>query len=129
MEIAKDLELLLIRTGFENFRIEERYWNGNPGIAPDLATYFRKNYSELRCIGFDFMSITSWKFRAEGRESHNEYLCPKGGEAPILAIEDKSLKAINNDINWVVVAPIFVEDGNGGAVTIFANLNTNIDVQ
>jgi arylformamidase len=127
-QISKDIEMLFIRTGFENFREEDRYWNDNPGLASELAAYFRKNYPQLRCIGFDFMSITSWKFRAEGRKSHNEFLCPEHGERAILAIEDMSLNRIEGEINWVVVAPIFVEDGNGGAVTVFANQNDKKDV-
>lgn len=123
-KIKSDIELLLIRTGFEAFRQDEKYWNDNPGISPELAVYFRKNYPMLRCIGFDFMSISSWKFKAEGRESHKEFLCPAQGEKVILAIEDMSLKPVNKDINWVIVAPIFVEDGNGGPVTVFANQNS-----
>jgi hypothetical protein len=34
-----------------------------------------------------------------------------------------SLENIASKINMVIVAPLFVEDGNGGAVTIFANIN------
>ena len=120
-EIQKDIELLLIRTGFEKFRSEDKYWNDSPGIASELAGYFRENFPKLRCIGFDFISITSWKHREEGRKSHKKFLCPEQGEKAILAIEDMSLKAITKEINWVMVAPLFVEDGNGGAVTIFAN--------
>ena len=87
-QISKDIELLFIRTGFENFREEDRYWNDNPGIASELADYFRQNYPKLRCIGFDFMSITSWKFRPEGQASHKAFLCPEKGKQPILAIDD-----------------------------------------
>ena len=123
-EIKKNIELLLIRTGFEHFRQNEKYWNDNPGISPELAGYLRKNYPKLRCIGFDFMSITSWKYRGEGRESHKEFLCPEQGQNAIMAIEDMSLKLIKNQINWVIVAPLFVEDGNGGVVTVFANQNS-----
>lgn len=119
--LIKDLELLLIRTGFENLRGNERYWNDNPGMAPEVANFFRENFPTLRCIGFDFISLTSWKYRLEGRQSHKEFLCPGSGQRPILVIEDMSLKSLGNKINWVVVAPIFVEDGNGGAVTVFAN--------
>lgn len=123
LPINKEVELLLIRTGFENFRKEDSYWNDNPGIAPELANFFRKNFPKLRCIGFDFISLTSWKYRVEGRKSHQIFLCPDQGK-PILVIEDMSLKALKSQINWVVVAPFFVEDGNGGAVTVFANQNS-----
>lgn len=119
--ISKDVELLLIRTGFENLRFDECYWNDNPGIAPEMADFFRENYPKLRCIGFDCISLTSWKYRLEGRQSHQAFLCPESGKKAIMVIEDMSLKSLKNQINWVVVAPLFVEDGNGGAVTVFAN--------
>ena len=67
--IESDIEILLIRTGFDKFRKEEKYWNENPGLAPELADYFRSNFPKLRCVGFDFISLTSWKFREEGKKS------------------------------------------------------------
>ena len=118
-----DIELLLIRTGYEKFRQSEKYWNDNPGLAPELAGYLRNSYPKLRCVGFDFISLTSWNFRSEGRESHKAFLCPGGGEREILVIEDMALSNIQNSINKVIVAPLFVEDGNGGAVTVFAEIN------
>jgi len=123
-QINKEIELLLIRTGFEALRYEDCYWNDNPGLDAELATYFRENFTNLRCIGFDFISLTSWKYRIEGRESHLAFLCPGRRKRPILVIEDMSLKFLSNKINWVIVAPLFVEDGNGGPVTVFANQNS-----
>jgi arylformamidase len=120
--IGKNTELLLIRTGYEKFREEDKYWNDNPGLAPELADYFRTNYPDLRCIGFDFISLTSWKFREEGKKSHQAFLCPEFWEKEILVIEDMALANIFSPMKQVIVAPLFVEDGNGGAVTIFANI-------
>lgn len=122
--IRKDVELLLIRTGFENYRHEERYWNDNPGLAPELANYFREKNPKLRCIGFDFISLSSWKHRLEGRQSHQRFLCPEFGKDPILIIEDMSLKSLSKHVNWVIAAPLFVDGGNGGPVTVFANLKS-----
>ena len=119
--IDSDIEMLLIRTNYEKHRGEDKYWNDNPGLSPDVASYLRKKFPELRCIGFDFISITSWKYRKTGRESHKAFLAPEGNEVPIMAIEDMSLKNATKNINWVIVAPIIVEDGNGAPVTIFAN--------
>ena len=73
-------------------------------------------------VGFDFISITSWKYRQLGRERHKAFLAPPGNEKPILAIEDMALKSIKNNIGRVIVAPIFVEDGNGAPVTVFADI-------
>ncbi|MDR3696316.1 cyclase family protein [Mucilaginibacter sp.] len=120
--IDPGLELLLIRTGYENYRAIDKYWDDNPGLAPELANYFRAHFPKLRCVGFDFISLTSWKFRPEGRESHRQFLCPPGNNSCILVIEDMALKNVDSDIDWVIVAPLFVEDGNGGAVTVFAKI-------
>jgi len=116
------VELLLIRTGYEQYRQADKYWNDSPGLAAELADYFRERYPDLRCVGFDFISLTSWNFRPEGRISHKAFLCPENDARPILVIEDMALGHIKNNIRSVVVAPLFVEDGNGGAVTVFADI-------
>jgi arylformamidase len=118
--LSPEIEILLIRTGFEKNRGKDKYWNDNPGLSPDLAPFLRKQFPNLRCVGFDFISITSWKYRKEGRESHKAFLAPDGDKKPILAIEDMALKNADKFLNWLVVAPIIVEDGNGAPVTVIA---------
>lgn len=120
--IARDTELLLIRTGYEKFREEDKYWNDNPGLTPKLADYFRTNYPDLRCVGFDFISLSSWKYREVGKKSHKAFLCPSEGAKGILIIEDMALAKVLSPMKQVIVAPLFVEDGNGGSVTVFANI-------
>lgn len=120
ISIRTDVDLLLIRTGYENLRGEEAYWNNNPGLAPELADYLRKTYPKLRCVGFDFISVTSWQHRLEGRLAHKAFLAPDNGDREIWAIEDMSLKDAPSGIKKVVVAPLLVEDGNGTAVTVIA---------
>ena len=83
-----DVELLLIKTGYENYRIQDKYWNDNPGLSSELASYFRTRFKKLRCIGFDFISLTSWNHRLEGRLSHREFLTPDQPNSSILIIED-----------------------------------------
>ena len=121
-EFAKDLELLLIRTGYEQYRLEEKYWNDNPGLAPELADYLRDCYPNLRCIGFDFISLSSWNYQESGRESHRRFLCPIDVKKEILVIEDMALSKIYAPIKKVIVAPLFVVGGDGGAVTVFAEI-------
>ena len=120
INIRPDVDLLLIRTGYESLRGEDGYWNDNPGLAPSLADYLRKTYPRLRCVGFDFISVTSWQYRAEGRLAHKAFLAPENGGKEIWAIEDMSLKDAPSEIKKVVVAPLLVEDGNGTAVTVIA---------
>lgn len=121
--VPADVELLFIRTGYEGHRGVDKYWNDSPGLAAELADYFRGKFPALRCVGFDFISLTSWNFRPEGRVSHKAFLCPDEEEKkPILVIEDMALANVQTAIKTVVVAPMFVEDGNGGAVTVFADV-------
>jgi kynurenine formamidase len=119
--LSTNIEILLIRTGFENFRNKDSYWNDNPGLSSSLPGYLRKTFPKLRCVGFDFISITSWKHREEGRKSHKAFLSPEVGERPILAIEDMSLKKASNNINWLIVSPLLVENSNGAPVTVIAS--------
>lgn len=121
-DIPFDTEMLLIRTGYEKYRNNAKYYNDNPGLDAELAHYFRDNFPCLRCVGFDFISITSWKFRAEGRESHKAFLHPKEELRPIMAIEDVALRGLDSPLEWIVVAPLIVEGSNGGPVTIFAKI-------
>ena len=120
--LNSDIDLLLIRTGFENFRSMDQYWNNNPGIAPAVVRYLRRAYPNLRCIGFDFISITSWQHSDTGKASHIEFLRPPDEQEPILAIEDMSLNKISGSIDWVIISPLLFENENGAPVTIFAKL-------
>ena len=114
------MDLLLIRTGYESLRGQDAYWNDNPGLAPELADYLRERFPMLRCVGFDFISVTSWKHRTEGKLAHKAFLAPENGGKEIWAIEDMSLNDAPENINRVIVAPLMVEDGNGTAVTVIA---------
>ena len=118
--LREDVDLLLIRTGYEAKRGTEEYWKNNPGLAPSLAGCLREKCPNLRCVGFDFISVTSWQFRAEGRLAHKAFLAPEDGGREIWAIEDMSLANAPERIEKVVVAPLLVEDGNGAAVTVIA---------
>jgi kynurenine formamidase len=120
VNIRSDVDILLIRTGYESLRGKEAYWNNNPGLHPDLADYLRNTYPHLRCVGFDFISVTSWKYRSEGKLAHKAFLAPENGGREIWAIEDMSLKDAPKIIKEIIVAPLLVEDGNGSAVTVIA---------
>jgi len=122
-KINSEVELLIIRTGYEKYRGTDKYWNDNPGLSSELGNYFRSNFPKLRCIGFDFISLTSWKFREEGRKSHKEFLCPDNKKNEILIIEDMKLSVISeNKLTQVIVVPVITEDGNGGPVTVIASI-------
>ena len=118
--LREDVDLLLIRTGYESKRGTDEYWNNNPGLDPELADDLRNKCQNLRCVGFDFISVTSWQHRAEGRMAHKAFLAPDSCAREIWAIEDMSLRKAPDDIKKVIVAPLLVEDGNGSSVTVIA---------
>jgi kynurenine formamidase len=119
-KIHPDVELLLIRTGYEQYRHTDKYWNDNPGISEDIAPYLRARYPKLRCFGFDFISLTSWNYRVEGRKSHKAFLAPADSSEPIWIIEDMQLSVISSPVLSVIALPLRVDDGDGGPITVIA---------
>ena len=115
-------QLLLIRTNYETYRGSDKYWNDNPGLAPQLGIWLRENFPDIRAVGFDFISLTSWKFRAEGREAHRVFLDPEGSGSPLWILEDLSLERADENMTRVIVSPLFVKDGDGSPVTVFAEI-------
>jgi arylformamidase len=116
-------EVLLIRTGYEQYRQTDKYWNDNPGLSANLGKWLRENRPMIKIVGFDFISLTSWKYREEGKKAHQSFLDPNGESHAICVIEDMSLLKAGTAIGFIVIAPIFVESGNGGIVTVFAQTN------
>jgi len=119
-KVPKDVEFLLIDMDYEKHRKKDKYHNDNPGLHASLANELRVEFENLKIIGFDAISLTSWKYREEGREGHRAFLC---GDRPFIIIEDVSFKNLrDNEIDCAVVAPLRSTDGNGGPVTIIAKL-------
>jgi arylformamidase len=117
-KLNKDMEILLIRTGFEKYRGSEIYWKGNPGVSPGVSEYLRLNYSKLRTIGFDFISLTSYQNRTLGKEAHLSFLNEKN--TPISIVEDMKLSNCSERIKEIIISPILIEGIDSAPVTIFA---------
>lgn len=120
--VPMDMDFLFVNTGYERHRGQPKYHNDNPGLDESLANDLRTEFPSIRAIGFDFISLTSWKFRDEGKAGHRAFLC---GAHPILVIEDVTFSDYKDEaITSLVVAPLRTVDGNGGPVTIIANLKS-----
>lgn len=119
-KIGDETDLLIIRTGFENFRYEEAYWARNPGFDKEVGHYLRENFPKLRCIGFDFISLTSYLNRPLGREAHKSFLADHKGLEAILIIEDMKLSEVKSPLSQVIIAPLMVDKADGIPVTVFA---------
>ena len=76
-DIDHESEIILIKTGYEKFRNDKKYWKSNPGILPEVASYIRERYIHVRAIGFDFISLTSFQNRSVGKEAHKAFLIQK----------------------------------------------------
>lgn len=113
--------LLLIRTGFEKFRNKDIYWKENPGLSPNLCDWLKKNYPYIRAIGFDFISLSSSKFRKEGKLAH-KILLNSIENKNIIIVEDMSLISVKTNIKKVFVIPIFVQNADGSPVTVIAEI-------
>jgi arylformamidase len=109
-------DLLLIRTGAETFRNDDRYWKDGFGLALGLADYIRQHAPLCRAIGIDCISITAFSDRPLGKQVHKEFL---SGERHFFIVEDMSLKNIENAyLKSVFVAPLRIEDGDGAPVSV-----------
>lgn len=120
--IPQDTEVLLLRTGYENYRKEDKYWNDNPGLSSSLGEWLKRNILDLKIIGFDFISLTSWNFREEGKTAHREFLGESVERGPICIVEDMALSKVKGSIENIFISPLFVKGANGSPVTVFANL-------
>lgn len=121
-KINRSTDMLLIRTGFEANRDGESYWKKNPGIKATVGQWLRSERKKLRVIGFDFISLTSFDARPEGRIAHTAFLDPAMDGEPILIIEDMHLSSIDRGIEWVMVSPLRVKGSDGAPVTVIARL-------
>jgi len=119
--IDKNVNLLLIRTGYEEFRSEDKYWNDNPGLSSEMANFLRNKFPKLRAVGFDFISLTSWKHKEEGLKAHLKFLDPNKRE--IFVIEDMKLSELSNHkIVDLTAAPWLIDEIDSAPVTVIARV-------
>lgn len=115
----KNCELLLIKTLAGNDRYSEDYWKNGPGMAAETALFLKEKMPKLKAIGFNFISLTAYQHRQEGRLAHKAYL----GEN-ILIIEDMNLASVDAKtlLNKVVVAPLLFDNCDGAPVYVLAEM-------
>ena len=117
--ITPEVDLLLLRTGYEKFRGDSRYWEHNPGLDPELGTWLRVRFPNVRLIGLDVISVASRHHRDKGRVAHRALLDPNAPGMPVLPVEDMALACIFGQFERVIVSPLRIFEANGGACTVF----------
>lgn len=114
--IPSGTDILFINTGFQKNRGAKKYWNNNPGLSPDLAFKLRKRCSNLKIVGFDFISLSSYQNRMLGREAHKEFLIKYN----ILVIEDMDFTNLKKEVSRVVALPFMIDQADGVPITVIA---------
>ncbi|MBT8341207.1 MAG: cyclase [Desulfatitalea sp.] len=120
-DIPDTIDILLIKTGFCDQRHKKEYWQKNPGIVPAVAAVLRRTLPSLRCIGFDFISISSYVHRDMGREAHRAFLAEPRS---ILLIEDMDLRKLDSNslLKELIVAPLLIKAADAAPCTVFARI-------
>ncbi len=118
-QLPEKTDLCLFKTGFEQRRRDEIYWEKGPGIAPSVAKCLIARCPGLKAIGMDFISISSLADRDTGRQAHRAFL----GRG-ILIVEDMKLSEIaaGKALTEVICLPLRFADGDGAPCTIIGVL-------
>ena len=113
-------ELILFRSSFEECRGQDIYWKENPGLSPELADHLIGCCPNLKMLGMDFISISSYMHRELGRESHRTFL-----NKNIRLIEDMHLSVLKKEIllSRVIVMPIRFSGADGSPCTILGGVS------
>lgn len=121
--IRGDTDILLFKSEWSNHRGEDIYNCKNPGIHPEVALYLRKNYPNIRVVGIDWLSISSYKDRELGREAHRAFLDPEGLNNSIAIIEDMDLSHDLTSLREVIVLPLRIDILDSAPCTIIGLIN------
>ena len=114
-------DMLVVKTGICHKRDEEIFWKTNYGFDPSIAKYLKNSFPNIRVIGFDSVSVSSFSNRMLGRESHKVFLNPK---QPILLLEDMDLTHLNKTSKIVKldIAALRIAKCDGLPCTIIAEV-------
>jgi kynurenine formamidase len=114
--LPSDIECLILKTGFEQYRGLEKYWKEQPIINASLATTLKSKFPNLRLFGFDMISLTSKLDRSEGKKAHLAFLI----DNDILILEDMHLAFLEHTPKQIIVAPLQIDNADGVPCTVLA---------
>lgn len=111
-------DILIVKTGLCHKREGRVFWEYNYGFSPNVYKYLRKKFKNIKVMGFDSISMSSWQNRDLGKISHKVFLNPKD---PILLLEDMDLRNINQNtcLSQVSIIPLRISQCDGLPCTVF----------
>ena len=121
-QVDKDsYDMLIVKTGICNKRDSDDFWKKNYGFDPSIAEYLRIEFPNIRVMGFDSISVSSFANRMLGRESHKAFL---DSEQPILLLEDMDLTRLHKGLKILKldIAPLRIAKCDGLPCTIIAEV-------
>jgi arylformamidase len=118
-------DMVLVRTGYgARWRAADpvRYSNHSPGFHSSAGLYLKERHPSVRAVAMDFLSAACQAFVDEGIEFHRIMLGSKRTDPYVFLIEDARIDADlkPEDLGLVVMAPLLLQDQDGGQVTMLA---------
>jgi kynurenine formamidase len=122
----KDCDLLILRSGFGKYRTDAKmYVDHSPGFSKAAADFLMRQFSDLKALAVDFVSIAAMSHMEEGCEAHRVFLgCEEYSSRPILLIEDTNLPNALPELDKVYVVPWLFDGLDSAPCVIFAECNT-----
>ncbi len=120
-ESLTECDLLLLRTGFQNKRQSDPdcYMHKGPFISPLAAEWIRKNLPNIRCIGIDCLSVSSYTERGLGKDTHQILLTDKQFSAPaVLILEDLRIPDEAGEADEIICLPLFISGVDSAPCTV-----------
>jgi len=117
-KVSAGTDLLLFRSGWGKKRASRPYCEENPGISPSVGYFLRGNFAEVRAVGIDWVSVSSFLKRDMGRETHRAFLDPDGKGNPIVMIEDMDLSSDMKGLARVIALPLRIENLDSAPCTV-----------
>ena len=108
-------DLVLLRTGMERLRDADAYWRDAPGFSAALAPWLHARFPGLAAIGIDALSISSLRYRDEGRLAHRAFL----GRG-LRIFEDLALGALpaSAALAYVIALPLRIAAADGAPCSV-----------
>lgn len=112
---TKLVDVIMLKTGFEKYRAEKKYWSDGPGLSPKMAEEIKDAFPSIKALGMDMISISSLHHRDIGRKAHRAFL-----SANIRLFEDLTFANIKNPerLVQIVALPLRVAGINGAPCTV-----------
>lgn len=115
----EEVDLVLLRTGFEQHRGTKTYWAQCPVLSMEACERIHSAYPEMQAIGLDLISVSSPNHSALGGEVHR-FFFSRG----IRIFEDMRMSDLSgaDRLQQVIALPLMIKEGDGAPCTIMGIL-------